>query len=469
MTIAAASSGVKEREVLSVGGGGTLPDRDCDFAEDFLPMPFHSIAAFDAVKCDFPPAEKAIAMNLVARQDRALLVGLAAALIVVFAQPIRYLLDLASEVERSSGLALVPALIILTVVFTVHQHGKRREAKSRAVLAEADAQEAAARASEMEHLVDFGQALGRSLDRESIRAVVMEHLPSLCGSSAAWVMMHVDDTWVPLTDSDRARRDRERVCQCAAERAVAAEGAWQPAPILVDGHLCLPMTAGGLAVGVLGLPGGERLSDGRTRVVTMAAALLAIALRNAQLFHEVRENSLRDGLTGCVNRTHAMAVIDMELRRARRSRLPVSLIMLDIDHFKKVNDRYGHLGGDAVLAAVGTKLREVLRGSDLKCRYGGEEFLVLLPETPLEGAKRVADTLCRDLANLPIHWQGQTISITASLGVAVAHPAEFDTPALIGRADAALYSAKHHGRNCVRLSIETGVREREPALNTTPA
>ena len=86
-------------------------------------------------------------------------------------------------------------------------------------------------------------------------------------------------------------------------------------------------------------------------LLTMAAALLAIALRNAQLFHEVRENSLRDGLTGCFNRTHALAVIDMELRRARRSRLPVSLIMFDIDHFKEVNDRYGHLCGDAVLAA----------------------------------------------------------------------------------------------------------------------
>jgi diguanylate cyclase (GGDEF)-like protein len=112
-------------------------------------------------------------------------------------------------------------------------------------------------------------------------------------------------------------------------------------------------------------------------------------------------------------------------------------------------------------------MREVLRGSDLKCRYGGEEFLVLLPETPLEGAKRVADTLCRDLQKLTIPWQGETITITASLGVAVAHPAEFDTPALIGRADAALYGAKHHGRNCVRVSMEATPAER--ALSETNA
>jgi diguanylate cyclase (GGDEF)-like protein len=103
------------------------------------------------------------------------------------------------------------------------------------------------------------------------------------------------------------------------------------------------------------------------------------------------------------------------------------------------------------------KMREVLRGSDLKCRYGGEEFLVLLPETPLEGAKRVADTLRRELAEMPITWKGEALTITASFGVSVAMPAEIDSQALIGRADAALYRAKDQGRNCVRLSVETAV------------
>src|SRR6266851_3686667 len=103
-------------------------------------------------------------MNLVARQDRVLLGGLAVALIVVFARPIQYLLDLARDVEKSSGLALVPALIILTAVFLFHQQGKRQEAKARAAAAEADALLADARASGLERLVALGQALGRSLD-----------------------------------------------------------------------------------------------------------------------------------------------------------------------------------------------------------------------------------------------------------------------------------------------------------------
>src|SRR6184192_2419407 len=166
---------------------------------------------------------------------------------------------------------------------------------------------------------------------------------------------------------------------------------------------------------------------------------------------------MRDALTGCFNRAHALDVIDTELRRARRSHMPVSLIMFDLDHFKAINDHHGHLCGDAVLAAVGAKMRDVLRGSDLKCRYGGEEFLVLLPETPIEGAKRVADSLRREIADMPISWKDETVFITASFGVTVSLPAEISTEAVIGRADVALYRAKDQGRNCVRLSRETAV------------
>ena len=129
--------------------------------------------------------------------------------------------------------------------------------------------------------------------------------------------------------------------------------------------------------------------------------------------------------------------------------------MFVIDHFKDVNDRYGHLCGDTVLAAVGARMRDALRGSDFRCRYGGEEFLVLLPETPIEGAKRVADTIRRDLAELKIAWKDQTVTLTASFGIAAALNSEVDAHALIARADAALYRAKDQGRNCVRLGAET--------------
>ncbi len=389
-----------------------------------------------------------------------LLLGLALALIVVFARPIRYLLDLARDVENSFGLALVPALIILTGVFLFHQQGKRQEAKAQAAAAEATAQQAEARAAELERLLNFGQALGRALDTETIRDVVLHHLPKLTGTDEAWVLVRAAGRWEALAGTlHETRREVERAREHLADRVLgsqASQTSWSAGAIVDEGHICLPLTAGGHLVGVMGIS-EDAFAEGKRRTVAMSAALLAICIRNAQLFSEVRDNSLRDGLTGCFNRTHAIEVINTELRRARRSQLPVSLIMFDIDHFKDINDQHGHLCGDAVLAVIGARMRDLLRGSDLKCRYGGEEFLVLLPETALEGAKRVADTLRRELAETAIPWQGATIGITASFGVTTALPSEVDSQALIARADAALYRAKDQGRNCVRLSIESAV------------
>jgi diguanylate cyclase (GGDEF)-like protein len=398
-------------------------------------------------------------MGFIGRHDRLLLAGLAVALIVVFARPIRYLLDLATEVERSSGLALVPGLLILTVVFFIHQHGRRQEAKALAAASEAHAAEAQQRAAEMERLVNFGQALGRSLDIDSIREVVTQHLPKIAGTDDVWVVTRMGGHWQALLGTTReGARDLMRLREAIADRAYVGEGPWKTQPVETDGQICIRLTAGGQVVGVLGVPDSSGpLSEGRQRRLATAAAVLAISLRNSELFRDLRENSLRDGLTGCINRTHALEVMDTELRRARRSQSPVALIMFDLDHFKDVNDRYGHLCGDAILSAVGVKMREVLRGSDLKCRYGGEEFLVLLPETPLEGAKRVADTMRRELADMHVSWKDEKVSITASFGVTVAMPSEIDSHALISRADAALYRAKDQGRNCVRLASDAVV------------
>jgi diguanylate cyclase (GGDEF)-like protein len=144
--------------------------------------------------------------------------------------------------------------------------------------------------------------------------------------------------------------------------------------------------------------------------------------------------------------------MDGELRRSRRSQMPVSLVMFDLDYFKEVNDKYGHLCGDAVLATVGQRMNAVLRGSDLKCRYGGEEFLILLPDTPLGGAHRVAETLRKEIGDHPVRWNEEEITVTASFGITAITPGEVEPTAIISRADAALYRAKESGRNCVRAS-----------------
>jgi diguanylate cyclase (GGDEF)-like protein len=385
-------------------------------------------------------------------RDRILVAGFVFATLVVFAKPVRYLLDLAADVERTSGLALLPALVILAAVFLFHQQAKRQESRALADSAAADARHAEARALELERLMAFGQALGRSLDLEAIGDVVRQHLPALAASHGMWAVVRVDAQWRSLlseTIDGATQLQQQRI----AERALASDIETAHRTV-IEGHLCLPITAAGSGVGVLAMP-EHTVIETRRRLYAAAAALLGISIRNAQLFREVRENSVRDGLTGCLNRTHSLELIDAELRRARRSHAPLSLIMFDIDHFKDINDRYGHLCGDAVLASVGVLMRDQLRGSDLKCRYGGEEFVALLPETPIEGAKQVAEGLRRALGELHIEWKSERVNVTASFGVTAALPAELDINAFFGRADAALYRAKEDGRDCVRMDAHS--------------
>jgi diguanylate cyclase (GGDEF)-like protein len=148
---------------------------------------------------------------------------------------------------------------------------------------------------------------------------------------------------------------------------------------------------------------------------------------------------------------HALEVLDAELRRARRSRLPLSLVMFDLDNFKGINDRHGHLCGDAVLAAVGATMKTELRGSDLKCRYGGDEFMVILPDTPLVGAKQVSENIRRAIAEHPVTWNDGQVMITASFGITSISQGEHDPLSAISRADTALYRAKQRGRNGIEL------------------
>ena len=386
-------------------------------------------------------------MRLIGRHDVVLLGGFGLALFVVFSPMLESVLDYVRAVDEARGLRLLPGLIVLASVLAFQQLRKRQEIRTEAVGAAAAARLATERAVEMERLVTFGQALARSLDETSIRNAAIAHIPLLAPGRNAWVLVRQDASWVPLmTIGDDEPANRER----AARRAIG-----EADPVVGhSGDVAFPLIVAGTPIGVLGVASYPPVSDQARSVLSAAAALLAVSLKNAELFREVREHSIRDALTGCFNRTHALEVINAELRRARRSQQPVSLLMFDLDLFKSINDRYGHLCGDAVLADVGTRMHKVLRGSDMKCRYGGEEFVVLLPETPLSGAMRVAETLRGEFDTNPVRWNGQTIAVTASVGVTAVLPGEVDPLAVLARADAALYQAKQDGRNCVRVAGE---------------
>ncbi|HTM03268.1 MAG TPA: GGDEF domain-containing protein [Vicinamibacterales bacterium] len=396
-------------------------------------------------------------MRLFGRNDVMLLGALAIALFIVFSGAIAHVLDYVREIEHSTGLQLIPALVILATVLIFHQLRERQEVHATALGAEESARQATARVAEMQRLVAFGQALARSLNDASIRDVAAAHIPLLVPGRGTWAMIRpgvgaITDgdgrDWVTLAAiGDSTVESREH----AARRAL---GEADPVVGPSEEDVCFPMIFAGRPVGVLGVAPEPPLTDHQRNVLAAAAALLAVSLKNAELFREVHENSVRDALTGCFNRQHALEVMDGELRRARRSQLPLSLVMFDLDHFKSINDTHGHLSGDAVLAAIGTRMRAILRGSDLKCRYGGEEFLILLPDTPVSGACRVAEMLRADFEEHSVSWGNAKLRVTASFGVGPVHPGETDALAVMARADAALYRAKQSGRNCVRVAGE---------------
>jgi diguanylate cyclase (GGDEF)-like protein len=393
-------------------------------------------------------------MKFFGRQDLLLIAALTTALIIVFSSSISRLLDYAREIERQSGLTLMPALVLLTGAYFIHQLRRRHQVQAQAEAAQAATREAQHRADELERLVLFGQSLGNALDFDSIRVAIGQHLPALAGTDRIWVLVRQGTQWEALSGDTRGAEDVVQWGDLA--EALLVNGPDKTPDHLTERAIGFPLIAGGAPMGVLGVrPEGGILATDRRRIIDAAATLLAVSVKNAQLFRDVKENSVRDALTGCFTRGHSLEIIDAELRRARRSQTPVSLIMFDLDHFKDVNDRHGHLCGDAVLAAVGKRMKEVLRGSDLRCRYGGEEFLVLLPETPLHGARRVADTLRREIAERPVPWSGEGLTVTASFGIAQTMPGEVNVQAVIARADQALYRAKDDGRNCVRIAAET--------------
>ena len=391
-------------------------------------------------------------MKIFGRQDLLLVGALTTALVIVFSSSITRLLDYVRDIERQSGLTLLPAFGLLAVVFFFDQYRRSHQEMAKAQAAEHATKEAEHRAEELERLVAFGQALGRSLDFESIRVAVGQYLPALAGTQKIWVLVQQGSEWHALSGDTRGAEDVLQWGELAVK--LLATGVTDGAES--DRALGFPLLVGGKTVGVLGVGrDGTKLAADRRRIIEAAAALLAVSIKNAQLFRDVKDNSVKDSLTGCFTRAHALDMVDAELRRARRSHTPVTMIKFDLDHFKDVNDRYGHLCGDAVLRAVGRRMKEVLRGSDLKCRYGGEEFLVLLPETPLHGARRVAETLRREIAERPVPWAGEALTITASFGLAQTLPGEINAQTVIARADQARHRAKEEGRNCVRIAADT--------------
>jgi diguanylate cyclase (GGDEF)-like protein/PAS domain S-box-containing protein len=246
-----------------------------------------------------------------------------------------------------------------------------------------------------------------------------------------------------------------------------------------SGYICVPVMAQGKALGILylqpdmngrGQPEGhwEQLRESARQQLALALARnIALSLVNLNLRETLHSQAIRDVLTGLFNRRYMEETLNREIHRAERKATSLGIIMLDIDHFKQFNDAFGHAAGDALLRELGSFLKARIRGGDIACRYGGEEFMLILPETSLDDTRQRAEQLREEFKHLNVQYNGQsTRSVTLSLGVAVFPEHGLSGEAVLRAADLALYQAKRGGRDRVVVGQPIVNNER---LSQSPA
>ncbi|MDQ3812069.1 MAG: sensor domain-containing diguanylate cyclase [Chloroflexota bacterium] len=233
-------------------------------------------------------------------------------------------------------------------------------------------------------------------------------------------------------------------------------------------ELAVPLCAGGRALGALELRLAEALPEEDVKIIELMAAAAAVALQNAHLYQETQRLATTDPLTGLSNYRHFHELLNLEVQRARRMEYPLGLLIMDLDHFKQINDRHGHPLGDTALRHVADLLRARLRRTDMVGRLGGEEFGAILPGATVGEVGLVAEKLRRAVAEMPAVRGGMTsrrTSVTLSVGAAALTPDVVEAKLLVSCADQALYQAKRNGRN--QAWFWNG-REPEPVGSVTP-
>lgn len=221
--------------------------------------------------------------------------------------------------------------------------------------------------------------------------------------------------------------------------------------------LCVPLAAQGETFGLLsllsGFPRGPKLRWRERKLARTVGESIKLSLSNLALREKLREQAVRDPLTGLHNRRFLDEVLPRELHRSRRSNAPLCLAMLDIDHFKEFNDTCGHDSGDRVLCEVAGVFSRCLRQADLCCRFGGEEFVLVLPDCSLEDGRRRVEEVCGLVRDMEIVRDGRRLRrVTLSAGLAEVPRNGTSVEMLLNAADEALYGAKKAGRDRVRVA-----------------
>ncbi len=357
-----------------------------------------------------------------------------------------------------TSVLLVFAFLLLTVSL-MRLRGTTRELQS-ALEDESGARDRAAL------LLTIASAVNSSLALEEVLNVALTHAGRIMGAVAgAMYLVEPGKTDMKREgEYNLAHRARGAVRKIEEEPVRTAIAAMRPLVVKLDertapgieggGHpqhaLVVPVQRSGQLMGAmeLYLNSWRELTEDQADLLNGVASQAAIAIRHAQLFQAQEENALTDELTKLPNRRALAQRFLQEMQRARRHHKAIAFMMIDLDHFKQVNDTYGHLNGDAVLAELASILEHGARESDVCARYGGEEFGLILHETTEAGARTLAERIRAKVAAATFPGG---LKLTISIGVAATdEPALFTT--LMERADQALYAAKQGGRNQVRIA-----------------
>jgi diguanylate cyclase (GGDEF)-like protein len=328
---------------------------------------------------------------------------------------------------------------------------------------------------ELQALNDIGRALTSTLELPEVLRLVMERAQELLKASRFSLLL-LDEEARELRFEIASGPGAERL---ASLRLPVGEGiagwvAREGQPVLIgdatrdprfsaryddiSGHtsrslIAVPLVSKGRTLGVIEVvtgPGERELSAEDLLTVRTLADHAALAIENAQAFERIRDLTIVDDHTGLFNARHLLRVLEAEVTRSERYGRPFSLVFIDLDHFKQVNDAHGHQAGSAALREVGEVLRAGLRETDIPTRYGGDEYVILLPEADREQAMGVAERLRAAVAEHRfLSDRGLSVRLTASLGVATWPLDGRRAEELLGRADAAMYVVKGRSRDAV--------------------
>jgi diguanylate cyclase (GGDEF)-like protein len=293
-------------------------------------------------------------------------------------------------------------------------------------------------------------ALSETLELEEVLEKLLDSLGRAVRFHEAAVLIKTGHGMdVIVSRGGRGKEEARRIIPSSAhvDKAIST---LQPALNVGRQMLALPLVQRGLVIGVVCLESHTPYDETTVRLAFSLAQPAALAVENARLFDEVQRLATLDGLTSTYNRRHFMELAQFQFDSARRFGQPLAAVMLDVDHFKSINDKHGHAVGDQVLRALADRCRTALRSIDVLGRYGGEEFAILLPGTDRYAAAAVlAERIRARIDEEPIATDAGPLHVTVSIGVSAMDESIEDPGALFKRADVAMYAAKQLGRNRV--------------------